>query len=315
MKTETPDVEVKLGVAPAILPVTSLPKNIHPGFVVGENDRIHDARIVAYAIMVRADYKIGERVFSASSLGLHEAVIMKRFYDELGGTVTLDSSWPPGLARLRPLTQEQLQVELARFKTTFVIPQEHGIMEITPQFLGTEPADQLRRLHALMIKQMAKWASIMETAKARIPAAELKHHDGRDKHPDVIMSMACDHITPRELQEIANIADPTREGIDAITLPEVFLPSTPVPVVETEKPVDLAAIQAQADAEVDAALDPTEELNQRLQKELSLEPSKALALVNLVESIGEGVTLADDDIIAVLGSKAKLAGVRRILKG
>jgi hypothetical protein len=318
MKLEQPTApvaaaDVPLGRGPSVLPPTQLPKNIHPGFVIGESDRIHDTRIVAYAIMCRADYKVGDREFSGSSLGLHETVLMKRFYEENNGSVRLDPTWPPGLRRLVPMTQEMLQKELERFKVTFIVPRQQGALELTPLFLGVEPAEQIRRLHDVMRRQMEAWAKVLETAKGRIPEDQK-----RDVHPEIVMSMACDHITQRELEEIANMADPSRDGLKEVTLDEIVLPgaTAAIPLTEAAPAKTLDELQAQAAKEVDAQTsDPLQVLIERLMAEASVTDGQAMQIASLVDLAGGAAKVADDDIIGVLGTKAKLAGVKRVLKG
>lgn len=297
-----------IGLPPMTLPVTKLPAGIHPGFVIGESDRIHDTRIVAYAIMCEAEYKVGDRELSGTALGLHEVVLYRRFYEELSGSVRIGANWPPGINRLRPLTQEQLQAELNRMKVTFVVPKGQTVMDLTSLYLGSEPAEQIRRLHTVMRRQMEAWAKLVEIAKGRVPVAQ------KDVHPEMLLSLACDHITPRELEEVANIADPSRDGVGDVELPEAFLPSS-APVASTTAPGStLSEIEAQANAEVDSVLDPASSLLARLKAE-GITDGQAMDIASLVDVVGGSATIADADIIERLGSKAKLAAVRKALKG
>jgi len=301
-----------IGHGPIVMPPTSLPPGVHPGYSIGETDRMHDSRIVAYAVMLRANFKVRDREFSGSALGLHEVVFMRKFYEELGGSITLDPTWPAGLRRLIPLTQDDVQRELKRFNVTFIIPREHGLTEITPMYLGTEESEQLRRLHVVMKNQFEAWTKILAKATDRL--------DARDRaNPDlgIVQSLACDHISARELEELANLADPSRDGLAGIVLDEIgpLSTTTTIPTTEAAPAKTLDEIMAQAEKESDAKPDAAQALVDKLVANASVDNGQAMEIASLVEMAGPGVTLSDDDIIRVLGSKAKLAGVKRVLKG
>lgn len=307
---------VSLGLSPMVQPITKLAPGVHPGFVVGETDRIHDSRTVAWAIRCRVNLKVGDREFS-DNLCLHEIVLYRRFYEESAGSIALDPSWPPGLARLVPLTQEQLQVELKRFKETFIVPSNNSTLDITDIYLGTEPAEALRRLHDLMKRQLVAWGKLIIIATARVqnvPAG---------LHPEILFSLACDHITAKELEDLAAMGDPGKVNSDGIqfSLPEVANPAAKTGGLTIDHGSEaspggpsLADLEAQANAEVDAQPDAIDALLSRL-RGAGLDDQQALALASLVDMGVDPASLADDDIVRALGSKAKLAAAKRALKG
>lgn len=49
-------------------PSQTLKPGVDPGFMIGTDDKPHDARIVAVSIGVRAEMKVGDRTFSAPVL-------------------------------------------------------------------------------------------------------------------------------------------------------------------------------------------------------------------------------------------------------
>lgn len=262
-------------------------------------------RTVAFAIRVRADLKVGDREFSGE-ITLHEYAAFRRFYEELNGSIRVDPSWPAGHNRLTPLSQEQLQIELGRMKAAFVVPRTNSMFEVLPLFLGSEPAAQLTRLHDLMRRQLEAWSRLVEVAKARIPEKVRPTDSG------YLLAMACDHITARELEEIANMGDPSRDGVGELELPEALAPSTSTILTPATPTKSFQEIEAEVNAE-EQAPDATLELIGKLRKE-GLDETQATGIAGLVELSG-GAALSDEDIISTVGNKTKLAAVKRVLKG
>jgi hypothetical protein len=100
-------------------------------------------------------------------------------------------------------------------------------------------------------------------------------------------------------------------------LPEVFLPAGEAPPVAASaaSQSDLDKAEAAAADEVDKEVDPQQVLIQRLIDEASVDGSQAIQIASLLELSGGADNLGDDGIVRVLGTKAKLAGVKRVLKG
>ena len=316
-----------MGPGPSMLPVTKLPENVHPGFYLGEKDAGVLNRIVAYAIHTRCTIKSGDRELSAQDMCLHEVAFFRRMYEEDGGSLVLDPAWPPGLARCTPLEQDGLNRELERLRDRLIIPKNGGALHILPTFIGTEPDEQLKRLHEIMRLQLEAWAKALAIAKKRIPPAELVTINAKGqtvpKHPEIIQSMACDRMTTQEIEAIANIADPSRDGLGEIELPEAILPPVaattpggePVGAPEETGP-SLAEIEAQAEAEVDGTpIDPQEALVAKLEAKAGLDHQQALSVASLVDLARDPSSIPDDDLVQVLGSKAKLQATKRALKG
>lgn len=301
-----------LGFGPSILPPTKLPANVAPAFSSGPDlGRVENGKIVAYAIRVRSDLKIGDRDFSGE-ICLHELVIMRRFYEEVdGGSITPNPAWPPACQRLIPLTQERLKVELNRMLTNYVVPRTNSVFVVPTAFLGTEPAEQLKRLHTVMQRQLEAWAKVVEVARKRL--------DGQTfTSPHLELIAAFDHITTRELEEIANIADPSRDGIGDLELPAALLtaePTSSAPGMIAAGQMTPAAAQAQIEAETQAP-DANHALVERLVAKAEITQQQALAVATLVDLM-DGADIADNDLADAIGSKAKsrLDAVRRVLKG
>lgn len=300
-----------LGFGPSILPPTKLPPNVAPAFSSGPDiGRVDSGKIVAYAIRVRSDLKVGDRDFSGE-ICLHELVIMRRFYEEVnGGSIQANPAWPPAHPRLVPLNQEQLKTELNRMLTNFVVPRANSVFVVPTAFLGTEPAEQLKRLHTVMQKQLEAWAKVVEVARKRL--------DGQTfSSPHWELVAAFDHITARELEEVANIADPSRDGVGDLELPEALLTAesaSTVPEMIAAGQLTPDAAMAQINAESQAP-DAQQALVDRLVAKADLNQQQALAVATLVELM-EDTEIADGDLADAIGSKAKsrLDAVRRALK-
>lgn len=298
-----------IGVGPSMLPVTSLPAGVKAAYASGPDvDRVDNGKIVAYAIRVRANLKVGDREFSGD-VCLHEAVMLRRFYEDVGsGSVNLVPEWPPGLERLIPLTQPRLQRELTRMMENFVVPRNNTILVVPTAFLGSEPAEQLQRLHKVMQRQMEAWAALVEKAKGRIGPM-------RSKDPVLEMSQAFEHITSRELEEVANIADPSRDGVGDIELPEVLVASPASQVQSAIQPTKtLEQIRQEVDAE-EPSEDAHEALIGRLMAKAELSQQQAMSVAAVVDLV-DGSEISDDALSEAIGSKAKakLEAVRRALK-
>lgn len=309
--TAKPSAQADIGPGPSMLMPTRLPANVAPAFSSGPDvGNAGSAKIVAYAIRIRADFKVGDRDFSGEA-NLHELVIMRRFYEEVnGGSIAANATWPPALQRLIPLTQDQLKVELSRMLSNFIVPKQNSVFVVPTAFLGSEPGEQLTRLHEVMKKQLEAWAKIVETAKGRLGS-------NRPTNPHWELVAAFDAITNRELETVANIADPSANGADGLELPEALIPLSEIVVSNGPAPAPMTPDEAMAAAvasestSVDATLDMVE----RLIKKADLTQQQALAVSQLVELM-EGAEIPDGDLSEAIGSKAKtkLESVRRVLK-
>lgn len=308
-----------LGFGPSMLPVTKLPANVAPAFSSGPDiGRVDTGKNVAYAIRVRADLKVGDREFSGD-VCMHEVVMLRRFYEDLGsGSVRLSPEWPPAYQRLVPMTQEMLQKELDRILSNFIIPRPNSIHVVAHAYLGTEPAEQLRRLHEVMRKQMEEWSKTVDLALARLPATA-------PTNPHWRLVAAFEAITSKELEAIANIADPARSGNDGIELPEVLAPTsrmdgalaTAKPVIVKDEPAAqltpeaaMKMVEVEESADDDAAV-----LVQRLIDKAGLDQQQALSVAACAQLAGDDIP--DEAIAEAIQSKAKtkIDAVRRALKG
>jgi hypothetical protein len=209
---------------------------------------------------------------------------------------------------LIPLTHEQLKAELTRMSEAFVIVRENGTVAVVDSFLGSDPGAKLRRLHEIMGKQVARWSEVVEIARKRV--------QGPSSDPDLALVEAFDAITPRELEELANLADPSRDGIGEIELPEAMAPSAaalaPAAPVKQESPEE---VEARINAETPPP-DATQALAARLVQKADINQQQALAVATLAEMFG-GEEIPEGDLSDAIGSvaKGKLDAVRRALKG
>lgn len=306
-----------LGFGPSMLPVTKLPSNVAPAFSSGPDiGRVDTGKNVAYAIRVRADLKVGDREFSGD-VCMHEVVMLRRFYEDLGsGSVRLSPEWPPAYQRLVPMTQEMLQKELERMLSNFVIPKPNHLHVVCHAYLGTEPAEQLRRLHDVMRRQMEAWSKTVDLALKRLPATAPVNEHWR-------LVAAFESITSKELEEIANIADPGRNGSDGIELPEVLAPrmdgalATATPAVVNGDPAAkltpeaaMKMVEAEESGDDDSAV-----LVQRLIDKAGLDQQQAMSVAACAQLAGDDIP--DEAISEAIQSKAKakIEAVRRALKG
>ncbi len=307
-----------IGAAPNTLIPSRLAAGVDPGFVIGETDRQTDDRIVAVAVRVRCEVKSGERDASGSSFCLHEIPVMSKMYEELGGHVRIEPGWPPGHTRFVPLTRAQLERELARLNETTQVPQANGtLVSLLPAFFGSEPADQLKRLRDAMQAQYE--AFVAEAGKA---AKRLDKTGTKGLHPEIIKSMAYDAILPRDLERIANLADPTKDGTGDIDLPAVAFEDIRLPgSADSSAPATPVMTPAEAEAAA-AQLDDgggSAGRNQRVVDALTaqgLDGGAVAQLADLVDLSG-GPDSITDDIERTTGklTKTKLAAVRSALKG
>ena len=293
-----------------LLEATSLPTNMKAAYSSGPDIGSPDTgRIVAYAVRVRATLKVGDREFSGD-ICLHDTVMLRRFYEELGsGSVVLAPEWVPYLQRIVPLTQEQLQRELTRLLENYIVPRANGATVVPAIFLGTEPAEQLKRLHSIMQRQLSAWSALVDSAAKRVP------HPSKD--PAHALAQAFEAITARELEDVAGIADPGRDGAGTIELPEVLLPTAPLAAAAAApspapSPEEVHRLLAAEELVVDAA----EALITRLTVKAGLTQQQALGVAAVVE-VAAGGELSDTVLLDAAGplSKTKLDAVRRALKG
>lgn len=302
--------------APAPAAVASFPSNRSyesgPGLSGG---RVVSERTVGYAIKVLADLKIGEREFSGE-IDMHAVVCLRRKYEEMGGgTVTLRPDWKPGLQRLTPVTQEQLGRVIETMHETYVVPRANGgVLDIFSLFYGAEPSQQLKRIHEVMRLQMDAWAKLTERAIARVPEAS------RPRDRNVLLTMAFELIAPRELEDIARIADPSsnEEGL-SVELPAALMPATAAITAQAgaaASQMSLDDLQRQAAHDADASGADAEQLALvgRLEK-AGVSPQHALAVASTVELMDGDIS--DEAIAAAIEStaKGKIDAVRRALKG
>jgi hypothetical protein len=309
-------------------PATSPGGNAQPFFLNGSDDRPLDIRTVAVAIIVRTTFRVAERDASAP-LGLHEIAVLRRYYEHRGGgTIRPEPGFPPGLSRFVELTHDKLKQEQANL-ARFIIPRIGSApINCFAELFGSQPQEQLTRLHKVMKEQLEAWNALAANARKRLDSQI--REQGKDLtgvDPRVIESMTFDLITERELEEIINLADPSREGLGEIELQEVLRPApagsitaaldgiekvvTSAEGLKTQKVVTSAeGLKTQAAAGEsfsDKVLD-------RL-TDAGIPLKQADAVVSLLEIEPDPAKLSDDQIVKALGGKANLAAVKAAFKG
>lgn len=310
--------EEKLPPQQTMLPNTAIPKGADPFYVAGADDRPLDNRVVAICVTARAEVKVGDREFSAPA-NLHEIVVLRAFYEARAGTGLLRATtgWPTGLTREKSLTHSDLQAEVDRMRRTFVVVRPGGqVLKIFESFFGTEPTEQLKRLHAVMREQYEAWKLLVAKASTRLPA------DTATMSAPQRLSAAYDLITERELDEIILLADPARRnGRDTIELPQVAArPDVAVaPTAAPVAPLTLEGLKAAGEAAVEkekakdpAAIDDDREdaLVMELNK-AGLDTVRSMAVGSAFRQ-AKGV-VSDEELIRILGSKNKLEQVKSLL--
>jgi len=272
-------------------------------YIAGSDDRPTDMRIVAVAVRVRAELKVGDRDFSCP-LCLHEVATLRRFYEmRAGGSIRLVPGWLPNLPRTVPLTHDKLKSEAERMARTFIVPRigQPPVMCFA-DFFGQSPSEQLIRLHTVMRQQFDAWNDLLKRAAPRLVKGS--------EDPAITEALIQDLITEKELDEIANLADPSRRGLDDIELAEIPLPAG---AVETPKPVDLDAMKAAAEAEDKP--DALEAVMDRLKAQAGASERQALETASLLEIAGSADKISDEDLARIAGGKGRAAAFRKVLAG
>jgi hypothetical protein len=297
---------------------TPAPAAPSPFYMSGVDDRPADNRVVAISVGVRAEMKVGDRDFSGVMM-LHELVVMRRFYEARGGgSIRLQPGWLPGLDRYRKLIRSDLMSEIQRLRTSMVVAKQPGTPPVMcfNEFFGQEPGEQLSRMHEVMRQQYEAWKALLAKCKTRL-TGDLTwinpHTSKREALPAaVIESMACDLMTEREMDDIANIANPSMRTIDDLELAPIDEPAPAAPAAPTKS---LAEIEAEVAAdEGDKAMADLDALMARLTAAGAKE-NEVLPLASLLEAAKEPGRISDDDIILILGNKGRLAAIRKAFKG
>lgn len=309
--TAAPD--VPLGMGPTMAP----PLSTSPDgfFVVGSDDRPMDNRIVAMAIGIRADIKVGDREFS-SSLSVHEALILRHYLDMMGGgcTMRLSAAWPPGLSRYRHLTQDNLKNEVGRLSRMIVPRKDAPPLECMAIYFPGTLNERMVRLHKIMGEQYQAWEKLLEKAMARLRQDNVPGLD--TLHPERVKSLAANYITEQEIESVVRLADPAAGQLDSIELPEiVYTPAPAAPAPQAAKNFDALIAEANRLADAgDPAADRVHDAFQRL-RDAGFKDAEATAVSALLEQQANADKVSDEDIIRAVGGKAKLATARLALKG
>lgn len=273
-------------------------------YMAGVDDRPTDLRVVAVAVRFRCELKVGDRDFSAP-LCLHEIAVMRRFYEMRGGgNIRVVSGWLPGLTRFVPLTHDKLKREMERMARTFVVPRagQPPIMCFADYF-GQSPSEQLVRVHTVMRQQFDGWLALVKRAEGRM----VRPHED----PKVNDSLVQDLITEKEMDELVNLADPSRRGLDEIELDQVVFPTEATAAVATGD--DRVAV-AKAMAEADEKADPLDATMDRL-KVAGANERQALETASLLEIAGSVDKISDEDLARIAGGKGRAAAFRKALLG
>lgn len=279
-----------------------------PFYVAGVDDRSTDDRIVAIAVQIRTELKIGDRDFSAGSLCLHEIAVMRSFYEARGGgSIRPQPGWLPNLDRFPKLTSEKLKQEAERLRKTAMVPRA-GMPPIMcfDALYGTTPNEQLTRLHTVMKEQYEAWNKLMEVCRGRLKATPA---GAKITDPAVFEAMAADLMTEREIDEIINLANPAMRGLSEIELGEIK-PKAPVTVP------DAGPLNTSTDGAAEGEEDEVDKRLSRL-RAAGVEERAANELASLLELVGDSGKVADEDIAKIAGTKEKatVSKIRKALLG
>lgn len=302
--------EITLPPQQTLIPPKDVPSH-KAGFIIGQDDKPQDERTVAVTIGLRATMRTDDKEMSAP-ICMHELIILRRYYEEQNGSVRVETGWIAGLPRHRSLTQSDLASEVKRMRESYRIHRSNDVLELMEMYYGTEPTAQIRKLHEVMKKQAEAWAKLLPILMARAkPTEGYPLQSWNAMRPEIQLSAAYDAITEQELNRIINLADPSTNTVEDLVLEQVFMMAAPE--APSAPPVNLADVQAAAEAEADAGASPIDKLMDELEKTAGLSPSAALQVASLVEKAGVGGTIGDGDIAAALGSKSKVPAVRAVL--
>lgn len=273
-----------------------------PVFFVGDDRRksVGDDKIVAVSVTVNLVCREGEREFSASA-GLHELPVLRRFYDAIGGNITINKSWVPGVPRQRTLNQDALATELERLTNTYIVRADgKGVRNITAEVYGPTPSEQLRNIHKAMKEIMQAWAKLEEKGLQRVMAGYPKEKLAK-LHPQEIAALAADEILDREIDEVIALADPQTIALNEIELSHVQIPGPEKADAVTES--------------VAGGEDPEEALQTYFQR-AGLKEDTAIDLATLCVTIG-AAKVTDAQLGTVRGldkvSKETLSKVKTLL--
>lgn len=296
------------------LPTQIAPTNADGGYIIGETDRPMDDRIVAITIGIRATFRVNDREFSGP-ICMHELTVLKRFYEEQNGSIKIEPGWVPGVSRHRGLTHTLLMHEIERMRRDYRIPRQNDMLDIVALYYGTEPSQQVRRLHEVMKRQGEAWAKLMPTLiKRATPDSGYDLIQWNSLKPEVRQSQAYDLMSTQELDRICNMGDPGRDAVDELFLAQVsMIPSADAVLAPPSVDIDTLAREAEAAADAEAANSPVDRLVEAL-KTAGVAPNGALAVASLVEMLGPGGTIGDGDLATAIGSsKGQIKAARGVL--
>jgi hypothetical protein len=282
---------------PYVMPVTqSRQETAASPFFVEGNAYETDERVVAITTSAVCTCKAGDREFTAS-LGMHEILIARRMYEEMGGSVIVLPYLAAAVPRHRALNTEQFKAELVRMREAYRMPRENRVLEFCNDYLGTEPGEQTTRLQAAMKKQFAAWSLLRTEALQRLADARKKNGDTKALHAAVLESMCWGYINERELEGIAKLLSPTADNsLESIELVPMEAPAAPA----AEGPV-----AAEGAGDIDKNFDAL--------MAAGLNEGQANQVLAAAEAAGAFGVVADDVLAGIVG-KERLKAVRKALK-
>jgi hypothetical protein len=189
---------------------------------------------VAIIVTVNLDVKRGTRTLSCNA-PLHEIPLLRRMYAAMGGTVTPNPHWLPGLRRRAKLSHSQLQDELRRLARLYVVPAEGGKRDIMSEVYGATASDQLRNLRAKMIEAHDLWKAM----ESRI-MADIRHAVASGTQPEYhrleAESLIADRLNAKDIDKILRQIDPAEVAADEIELGELKGDDLLAPAGATDAP-------------------------------------------------------------------------------
>lgn len=275
-------------------------------FIIGSDDRPHDVRTVAVSISCRVNIKVADREFS-TAIPLHEALILRTYYDYMAGgcTLSFNGYWPPGVDRYRRLTQDLLKAEVSRLSARVVPRKDSTPLDCFAMYFPGTMNERLVRMHKVMVEMYEAWEKLVITATSRIPILE------KPDRPELLYSMACNYITEQEIETIIRLADPAGAALSELILPEVKI--SPASAISPQIQ-NLEDIIAQAHALVDnAPASKTEAAFERLTT-AGFDASTAEKVSSLLEKYDSGDKIPEDALVSAAGGKTKAASAKLALR-
>jgi hypothetical protein len=153
---------------------------------------------------------------------------MRRMYPE--GEITVEGKWAPGNMRCRQVSRAELEREVERLSTGYVLRTTGATRFLAKELLGDDPGKQLVKLHELMHAGHQAWLKTEAVAIRRVKErlkldakAIGKVWDGKMPSLLRMQGLIGDNVTIDEMEALVRVFDPTPDKLASIDLKEITL--------------------------------------------------------------------------------------------